>query len=422
MSVLAIVLPPRERIAAASGSDAGAGVRVPDDYPFVLSADGTVVTQTGRTAASLLPKADRAIVVLADADVSWHRIKVPKAPAARMRAALMGVLEETLLDDEAAVHLVLAPGAQPGRSGWVAVTHKPWLAAVLNALEAAGADIEKVVPASAPVAQPMGHFFVDDAGDGNQGSIYLVFARKDGVNCVNLDGALAKSLIVSAGELARWTATPAAAVHAERFLGTRVAVLTEAERAMLACRGATNLRQYELAARHRGMRALRELGRRFMLPEWRAARWGLAALAAMQLAGLNAYAWHQERTLERKREAMNETLRAAYPGVRTVLDAPLQMQRETDRVRSLAGRAGDADFESLLGAAAAAWPDGAGPAPTVRFEGGKLTLAASGWGEPQVRQLRERLAAAGLAAEFAEGRVVVSRRAATTTTTTPASR
>ena len=267
----------------------------------------------------------------------------------------------------------------------------------------------KVVPASAPVAQPMGHFSFDEGADG-KGTVSLVFARKDGVNCVALDGALAKSLILGAGELARWTATPAAAPHAERWLGTRVAVLTEAERAMLACRGATNLRQYELAARHRGMRALREVGRRFMLPEWRAVRWGLTGLLAMQLVGLNAYAWHQGRSLERKREAMNETLRAAFPGVRTVLDAPLQMQREIDRARAVAGRAGEGDFESLLGAAAAAWPDGAGPAPTVRYEPGKLTLAAPGWGEPQIKQLRERLAAAGLAAEFAEGRVAVTRR------------
>jgi general secretion pathway protein L len=410
MSVLAIVLAPRERIAAQSGADAGAGVRVPDDYAFVYSADGTVVTQVGRTAASLLPKADRSIVVLADNDVSWHRIKVPKAPPARLRAALTGILEESLLDDEGALHLVLAPGAQVGRTGWVAVTHKPWLTAVIQALEAAGADIEKVVPASAPVAQPIGHFSIDE-NTGSAGTLQLVFARKDGVNCINLDGGLAKGVILGAGELARWTATPAAAPQAERWLGTRVAVLTDAERAMLACRGATNLRQYELAARHRGMRALREVGRRFMLPEWRAVRWGLAGLLAMQLIGLNAYAWHQERALERKREAMTETLRSAFPGVRTVLDAPLQMQRETDRARALAGRAGEGDFESLLGAAAAAWPDGAGPSPTVRFEPGKLTLAAPGWGEPQITQLRVRLAAAGLAAEFAEGRVVVTRRA-----------
>lgn len=410
MSVLAICLPPRERIATQGSGDVAGGVRVPDDYAFVLSADGSTVTQTGRTAASLMPKADRAIVVLADADVSWHRIKVPKAPPARLRAALMGILEETLLDDEGALHMVLAPGGTVGRTGWVAVVHKPWLTAVIQALEAAGVDIEKVVPGSAPVAQPLGHFSIDESAGGT-GVLQLVFARKEGVNVISADGALAKNIILGAGEVARWTATPAAAPQAERWLGTRVAVLTEGERAMLSCRGATNLRQYELAARHRGMRALREVGRRFMLPEWRAVRWGVAGLIGMQLIGLNAYAWHQERQLERKRDAMNETLRAAFPGVRTVLDAPLQMQREIDRARAVAGRAGEGDFESLLGAAAAAWPDGAGPSPTVRYEPGKLTLAAPGWGEPQIKQLRERLSAAGLAADYAEGRVVVTRRA-----------
>ena len=129
----------------------------------------------------------------------------------------------------------------------------------------------------------------------------------------------------------------------------------------------------------------------------------------VQLLGLNAYAWQQRQALQDKREAMTQVLQAAHPGVRTVLDAPLQMQRETDRLRAAAGRAGDADLETLLSAAAAAWPDGAGPTQTLRFESGNLTLAAGGWGEPQVQQFRQRIRGAGYGAEFAEGRVVVSR-------------
>jgi general secretion pathway protein L len=64
----------------------------------------------------------------------------------------------------------------------------------------------------------------------------------------------------------------------------------------------------------------------------------------------------------------------------------------------------------LLGAAAAAWPDGAGPAPTLRFESGRLTLAVAGWGEPQMRQFGDRLRGAGYGAEFADGRVTVAPR------------
>jgi general secretion pathway protein L len=97
--------------------------------------------------------------------------------------------------------------------------------------------------------------------------------------------------------------------------------------------------------------------------------------------------------------------------VRTVVDAPLQMQRETERLRTAAGRAGDGDLESLLGAAANAWPDGQGPVQTLRFEPGSLTLAAPGFGEPQLAQLRERLKPAGLTAELAEGRVTIRRSA-----------
>lgn len=92
-----------------------------------------------------------------------------------------------------------------------------------------------------------------------------------------------------------------------------------------------------------------------------------------------------------------------------MLDAPLQMQRETDRLRAAAGRAGDGDLEALMAAAAAAWPDGLGPTQTLRFEPGSLTLVAQGWGDPQIQQFRERARSAGYGAEFAEGRVVVTR-------------
>ena len=138
-------------------------------------------------------------------------------------------------------------------------------------------------------------------------------------------------------------------------------------------------------------------------------RFGVAALVLLQIVGLNAYAWQQGQALESKRVAMTVLLKTAHPGVRAVLDAPLQMQRETDRLRAAAGRAGAADLEALLAAAAAAWPDGVGPTQTLRFETGSLTLAAPGWAEPQVQQFRERIRANGYGADFAEGRVVVTR-------------
>lgn len=410
MSVLALLLPPRERLSARSGSPetSGAGLRLPAEWAFVLSADGRAVTQQGASALALLPRATSVVLVLAEPDVSWHRVEIPKAPSARLRAALLGLMEEALLEDDEQLHFALAPDAAPGQSGWVAVTHRPRLAAALAALEAAGLDIERVVAATAPQDPPRGHFHTAQAADaGTDAAPLLTLARPDGVAHLRLDGALARALQPEDG--VRWTATPAAAAVAERWLGGPVALMTDAERALEATRQPGNLRQFDLAARHRGLRALRDVAKRLLSPEWRPVRWGVAALVVLQLVGLSAYAWKQERALAARRAAMAELLKQAHPGVRAVLDAPLQMQRETERLRVAAGRPSDADFEALLGAAAAAWPDGQGPVQSLRFEAGKLTLMAPGFGEPQMVQLRDRLKGSGYAVELAEGRVVVSR-------------
>jgi len=118
-------------------------------------------------------------------------------------------------------------------------------------------------------------------------------------------------------------------------------------------------------------------------------------------------ALQQERRLVSQRAEMESLLRNAHPQVRAVLDAPLQMQRETAALRVAAGVVGTDDFESLLAAAAAAWPDGMPPAAQLRFETGRLSLPATGWAAPQVDQLRARLRLAGWALDNAEGRLVI---------------
>jgi len=412
MSVLVIQLPPRDRLRARSpGADAAGAWRLPQEWSFVLSSDGRAVTQSGQAALALLPRADSVVLVLAEADVGWHRLSIPRAPAARLRAALAGVMEEALLDDDEALHLALGPGAAPGRESWVAVTHRPWLQAALAALEGAGRSVERVVPASMPTAvaadPARGHFFMSDTG--NEALPWLTLARADGVACLRLAGGLARVMLPAASEAVRWTATPPAAAAAERWLGSPVPLQSDAERALEAVQGTVNLRQFDLVPRHPGSRALRAGLRSFLSAEWRPVQVGLAALVVLNLVGLNAYAWQQRELITGKRQAMTELLRATHPGVRAVLDAPLQMQRETERLRAAAGRVGDTDLEVLLAVAASAWPDGQGPVQTLHFESGQLTLAAAGWAEEPQAQFRERLRSTGYAAEFAEGRLTVTR-------------
>jgi general secretion pathway protein L len=88
MSILVILLPARVRSAAQSG-DATA------EYAYLLSADGLSVARQGRTTAALLPKADTVVAWVGPTDVSWHRVTLPRAPAAKLRAALVGLVESS---------------------------------------------------------------------------------------------------------------------------------------------------------------------------------------------------------------------------------------------------------------------------------------------------------------------------------------
>jgi len=412
MSLLVIIVPARPRLGARTASEALPPARAATQFDYLFSTDGRSIASSGRAAVTSLPKAASVVAVLADADIAWHRITLPKAPPARLRAALAGLMEEALLDDDETTHFALEPQARAGTPTWVAVVSRPWLAVTLAALESGGLVVERVVPSSVPPGpgEPAGgHFFADDDADAHAAP-RLVLAQSDGLSCLRIDGSLARALLPADTSRLRWSATPAAAVAAERWLGAPVPVLTEAERALQSARSVWNLRQFDLASRHRGTRALREAGRRLLSPAWRPVRLGLAALAAVQLIGLNAEAWRQKHAIAQRRAAMVALLEASQPGLRAIVDPPLQMQRETERLRAAAGRPGTGDLEVLLAAAAAAWPDGQGPVRTLQFDPGHLTLAAPGWGETQLAQFRARLQPTGYAAELSDGHVVVSAR------------
>src|SRR3990167_9685886 len=128
MSILVVQIPERQRLSARGGlAPEGAASGMATEYAYVTSPDALVMTGQGEAAASLLPKAATVIAMLADTDVSWHRITLPKAPAARLRAALVGVMEEAILEDIAHTHLAVAPDASPGQPSWVAAIDRAWL-------------------------------------------------------------------------------------------------------------------------------------------------------------------------------------------------------------------------------------------------------------------------------------------------------
>ena len=456
MLVILLAARPRERIDAPG----------PATWAHVWSRDGMAVTETGVAEPGAMPRADTVVAVVSPLDLAWHRIALPKAPAARLRQALTGVLEEQLLDEAELVHLALAPQARAGELCWVAAIHKPWLEGQLAALAAAGRTVDRLVPGSAPSLAPagaaavqaapiaasawkgaaaaappgvqaassaggtaaalastpapmpsrgaaaQGHFFTGaDAQRGSTDELWLAYADPQGAICLRTTGSLARELLPTSAALqsARWSATPAAATAAERWLGAPVHVLSEAEHALAAARSSWNLRQFDLASHSRGLRALRETGRQLRGPAWRPMRWGAGLLLALNLVAVTVWAWQQGRAVVAKRAALDSLLRLSHPKVRSVLDAPLQMRRETDLMRAAAGRVGDDDFEPLLALAAAAWPEGRAPIEQLRFEPGRIQWPAAGWTPEQTQQLRTRVEQAGGRLGSDEAQLTLSR-------------
>lgn len=419
MTLLVILLPAPAR--------ADAPLRpTPATLDWLLSPDGLAVRRRGSSPIADLPAADSIVAVVPAGSVAWHRPVCPKAPANRLRAALGGLLEERLLAEDDDLHLATAPRPVAGSPVWVAALHKPWLRHWLEQLAAAGRVVDRLVPALAPLGDavdsadgteppPNGHFHIahlDGSSSGSDGepALHLAWADAQGAAALPAAGGLARSQL--AAWQARdtiWTATPAAASAAERWLGAPVVVRSDADIALAAVRSPWNLLQFDLAPRHRGSLAAGNLWRTLMGPGWAPARWGLVALVVVQLIGLNARAWQQRQALDNLRASQNSLLRQAHPQVRAVLDAPLQMQRETAALRSAAGVPGDDDFETMLAAAAAAWPDSQPPAAQLRFEPGRLSLPGAGWAPPQVDALRQRLQALGWTLEQVEAELVIRK-------------
>ncbi|GIX22800.1 MULTISPECIES: type II secretion system protein GspL [Caldimonas] len=411
MSVLVISLAPRPRLSAHSDSaaESAAALRAPSEYDYVWSRDGLTPHRHGRCAPALLPRADSVAAVVAAEDVSWHRVTLPKAPQARLRAALVGVLEEMLLEEAEDTHLAVAPAARAGEDTWVIATHRAWLVAQLAALEAAGVVVDRVVPPAEPGEPSRAYFYLDDSGEDER--LRMVWARPDGVLSLQPTGTWLRQCLseLQSGDWGvSWAAEPAAVAAAEAMLGQPVDVWPRPEAALQAAQSAWNLRQFELSSRPRGVRALRKAWSTLLGPTWRPVRLGLAVLLGVQLVGLNAWAWKQRQELQALRAEQVALLQATFPHVRAVLDAPVQMQREIELLRARAGRPGETDLEPMLQAVARAWPPGR-VLEGLRFEPGQLTLAVGDWPDEAIAELARQLAPEGWAVERNGPQVTVRR-------------
>ena len=373
---------------------------------------------------ALLPRADRQteVVALVPASaLSWHAVEWPatlRRQRVSSRAVLEGLLEERLLDEVADLHLAL-PTSGPGASRvWVAVCNRAWLLAQLQALEAVGLAVDRIVPELCPAQEgrrciaigeaPHGWLWCMDAESGVWGLPASALTSAE---------ALAACGPVSAtpGPEPQLLAEPGMAAWLEQRLGTPPQLSTPAERWRQALASGWNLAQFDFSARRAGRRlqALQRMGQHLWhAPRWRAARWGAGLLLLSQLAGLQAWSWATQQSWQDTRQAMEQMLRTQFPDTRVVVDAPLQMAREVARLRQGTGELSAPDFESMMNALGAAWPAGQVPA-SIWYEAGQLNLGGLQLSPQDHERLARAMAERGYRWQAQERSGVMSVQAAT---------
>lgn len=404
MSTLIVRLPPSA--AAASGS-----------YDYAFTPDGRLLADHANAPLPLLPAAQRGtewVAVVPASELSWHTVDLPRgigAGSPRLRAILENLLEDRLLDDLGQVHLALAPGTSASGPVWVAACDKGWLRSHLQALEAAGRPVSRIVPEFAPDS---GALQVHVTGEPDFAHLVATGHAISGVLRVPFSaGALALLPTPQDDESVLVMAEPAVAALAEQVLQGKVGLMTPAERWLDAARTSWDLAQFDLSSsgRARTVKKLSGAGRDLLqAPSLRPARLGLAALVLTQLVGLNAWAWKEQARLQAQRQAVEQTLTQTFPQVKVVVDAPVQMEREVAALRQSTGAASGRDLEAMLAALGLATPADRS-LMAIEYSPGEARLKGLRLDASQLAGLSTQLSALGYTAQL-DGETTIIRQQA----------
>jgi general secretion pathway protein L len=322
---------------------------------WVQSRDGLTPIAHGTDPTALLPRDNDLVLVLPALFLSWHRVVLPRIQSSRMRQALDGLLEDRLLADPATLHLALEPQAQAGQSAWVAACDKATLQHWLAQLQAAQRPASRLAPELPPQASAGLQALTQN------GQAWLMWTGPNGVLHWPLPDAAAQA--PAAGALAtlnHWLvetpaserrAEPACAALAEALIQQPMQVEPADQRLLRCTQGAWDLAQFDLrlsSAERRRQGMLQGLRQLWHAPVWRPTRWGVAALIASMLLGLNLLAWQERKNLADLHTQVHQLLTTTFTHVTLVLDAPLQMHRELATLQRSRGGSSPDDLEALL--------------------------------------------------------------------------
>ncbi|MGF6244267.1 MULTISPECIES: type II secretion system protein GspL [Paraburkholderia] len=393
MSTLIVLLPPRDPAVPSQEW------QLPE-LPFVLLDKSGRTQRAGRAALALLPRPSSTVLMVAARDLLMMPATLPPLKGPRLRQALPNIVEDQLIQDPQTCHIALDP--QPLGKGrhLLAIVDRGWFRFICEAFAAAGHRSVRAVPvtrclplppapavpveeaelepailqpavaaklaAGLPIAPPspvvaavLGTVvstapallaeIAPDASTtrvelaiarGNQGEGLAVPATSVNATLAALSGDAPVSLYllteVSGNEPSMGSS--AQAKLAAQVPGARPLPFEQLARRALECR--FDLCQFEFATQP--WRLDRATLRRLRLP-------ALLAAGALVVAIIGANV--QWMMLAHQRDAINtqmtELLLNTFPKTTVVLDAPDQMSRQMQQLRTAAGELSPDDFLSL---------------------------------------------------------------------------
>jgi general secretion pathway protein L len=367
-------------------------------YAHVHSDGHSVLRNATGAAATLSAHAGEVVAVVPHSRLAWLRVQLPPGShGPRLQNVLHGLLEDRLLDDPQHLHIVLAPDApniaRSGGETLVAVCDKAWLRDALAPLQAAGLTVQRIVPelspSEVPVLQVMG------APDHSQS----VLCHADGLTLLPPNIAQWRAFAQLSQDNLQIQAEPAMVARVQSTLQRQPMLQSAAQRWVKSSQSAWDLAQGEWA-QGRTQRVQRQVRAAWQTlryaPAWNPVRWGLVALLALQVLGLNALAWRERSALQAEQASLQTLLTSTFPSVTVVIDAPLQMQREVDLLQHKSGAVSRTDFEPLLAAMASVLPAGHTPQQihfanqALRVQGVALDPNTAGAARLQAQGLRLR--------------------------------
>ena len=332
-------------------------------YAHVHSDGHSVLRSATGAAATLSAHAGEVVAVVPHSRLAWLRVQLPPAShGPRLQSVLHGLLEDRLLDEPQQLHIVLAPDAYKtarlGGETLVAVCDKQWLRDVLSPLQTAGLTVQRIVPEISPTDTPV----LQVMGEPDHSQSLLCHAH--GVTLLPPNTAQWSAFAELRQDGLQIQAEPAMVARVQSTLQRQPILQSAAQRWVKSSQSAWDLAQGEWA-QGRAQRVQRQVLAAWQTllhaPAWKPVRWGVLALVALQVLGLNALAWQERSALNAQQVSLQNILKTTFPSVTLVIDAPLQMQREVDALQQKSGSSSSTDLEPLLAALAGVLPAGQTP-------------------------------------------------------------